>query len=71
MVLAISKHIFFVIGGGGQSPEGMVIFNSRSSGWVVIRGVMIFRGGDIRKDTVGNFLLRIWKKTLATHQREI
>ena len=67
MVLAISKHIFFVIGeGGGQSPEGMVIFNSRSSGWVVIRGVMVFRGGDIRKDTVGKFLLRIWKKNVSS-----
>ena len=68
MVLAISKHIFFVIRGGmGErwSLGGMVIFNSRSSGWVVIRGVMVFRGGDIRKDTVGNFLLRIWKKNVS------
>ena len=67
MVLAISKHIFFVIGGGGdrgQSPKGMVIFNSRSSGVSGhSRGDGVLRG-DIRKDTVGNFLLRNWKKNV-------
>ena len=48
--------MFFVIGGGqGQSPEGMVIFNSRSS-WVGghSRGDGVSRG-DIRKDTWTTF----------------
>ena len=52
------------MGGGGQSSEGMVIFNSRSSGvGGHSRGDGVSRG-DIRKDTVGNFLLRNWKKNV-------
>ena len=58
MVLAISKHILFVIGGGmGRwwSLEGMVIFNSRSSGvGGHSRGDGVSRG-DIRKDTWTTF----------------
>ena len=41
--------------GGGQSPEGMVIFNSRSSGvGGHSRGDGVSRG-DIRKDTWTTF----------------
>ena len=55
MVLAISKHIFFVIWGGGQSPKGMVIFNSRSSGVGGHSRVDGVSRGDIRKDTWTTF----------------
>ena len=42
----------------------MVIFNSRISGVSGhSRGDGVSRG-DIRKDTVGNFLLRNWKKNV-------
>ena len=65
MVFAISERMFFVIGGRGDShPRGWLRFNSRSSGvGGHSRGDGVSRG-DIRNDTVGNFLLRIWKKNV-------
>ena len=45
MVLAISKHIFFVIWGGGSHPREWLYLIIGALGWVAIRGVMVFRGG--------------------------
>ena len=61
MVFAISERMFFVIGGEGWRGGDSHPRSSGVSGHLRGDG---FSRGDIRKDTMGNFLLRNWKKNV-------